>query len=233
METVFWPQSVCSCATTQSAPSGTGAPVITRAAVPGARGAGALPAYRCSETGRTAGFAELACAISALRAAYPSSGDRENGGWQTAAKISCIHTRPTAASNGMRSAAQVCFTHAHSRRAASSTGVRPRFIMLMTLLSKPRPFAAGVSCSMSQYTGPPHVSQSGASQKPPPRQIPNRDRTPTATGGTSRAGSRLSVLIRLISSIPSPELRISTPPTSDSSVSRSGVRYGAITLASR
>ena len=55
----------------------------------------------------------------------------------------------------------------------------------------------------------------------------------TATGGMSRAGSRLRVLIFLMPRMPRPEAKISTPPTRLISVISVSVMDGAIRPASR
>ena len=55
----------------------------------------------------------------------------------------------------------------------------------------------------------------------------------TATGGMSRAGSRLRVLIFLMPRMPRPEAKISTPPTRLISVISVSVMNGAIRPASR
>ena len=94
------PPSVHSTGTTASAPGGSGAPVMMRAAWPGPTWSrSAWPAATSPTTSRTAGNSSLAPATSATRTAYPSMELLSKGGRETGTVTSSTRTQPWASSS--------------------------------------------------------------------------------------------------------------------------------------
>jgi hypothetical protein len=113
-ETNGIPASVSSTLTMVSAPAGTIAPVMMRAASPGPTGRlGASPAAISAITGRRTGAWAVAAAMSAARTAYPSMAELSKPGRSTRDATSVAATSPAASLSGT--------TTGGSGRAAAST----------------------------------------------------------------------------------------------------------------
>ncbi len=98
------PRLVPSTGTTASAPGGSVAPVMMRAACPGASvSSGAFPAGISATTSSVTGESGPAAATSAAITAKPSIAELANGGRSNPATTGSARARPAAACNGTRS----------------------------------------------------------------------------------------------------------------------------------
>ena len=109
MLTISWPRSVFSCLITQVAPFGMGAPVMSRTQVPSVTAASlASPAIILSITFSVTGVSREAPFVSSALRAYPSSGERSNGGCMISDVTSFADTKPAALPVGTSPVSLIC-----------------------------------------------------------------------------------------------------------------------------